>query len=67
MEGDKKHSTHNKWYCNGDCQSFGDFLRCLGEENIDNDTEKNCPYYLPEMWCKKRLKFRLLYQTLTAF
>lgn len=49
LEGEKNQSTHNKWHCNGDCQSFGDFLGCPGEKNIDNDSEYNCPYYLPEM------------------
>lgn len=49
LEGDKKQSTPTKWHCNGDCQSFGDFLGCSREENINNDSEENYPYYSPEV------------------
>lgn len=47
LEGETVHTF--KWHCNGDCQCFGDFLGCLGEKNIDNNSKSNCPYYLPEM------------------
>ena len=39
----------NKWHCNGDCHYFDDFPKCPGENNIDNSSEENCPYYLPEI------------------
>ncbi len=49
LEGKTNQSIDNKWHCNGDCQHFGDFLGCPGEQNIDSDSENNCPYYSPEM------------------
>ncbi len=49
LEGEERQKTPYKWHCNGDCQCFGDFVGCAGEKNIDNDSERNCPYYAPEV------------------
>lgn len=40
LEGENSQKTHDKFHCNGDCQSFSDFS-CLGEKHIDNGSEKN--------------------------
>lgn len=39
----------DKWHCNGDCQYFDYFPKCPGENNIDNSSENNCPYYSPQI------------------
>ena len=46
---DYEKNSHDKWHCNGDCQFFDDFAECPGEKNIDNNSEKTCPYYSPEI------------------
>lgn len=41
--------SDDKWHCVGDCQYFSDFPTCPGENNIDNKSENNCPYYSSEI------------------
>ena len=36
------------WYCDNDCKYSGTII-CSGEFNIDKNSPKICPYYVPEM------------------
>ena len=42
-----KDKIPSKFYCENDCKYSG-FLLCAGEFNIDQDSDKICPYYTPE-------------------
>ena len=43
-----KDTVPDKWYCDNDCR-FTSSMICKGEFNIDKNSKKLCPYYVPEM------------------
>ena len=43
-----KDTVPDKWHCDNDCR-FTSSMICKGEFNIDKNSKKLCPYYVPEM------------------
>ena len=43
-----KDTIPERWYCDNDCKYSGTII-CSGEFNIDKNSPKICPYYVPEM------------------
>ena len=43
-----KDTIPERWYCENDCR-FTSSMICKGEFNIDKNSKKLCPYYVPEM------------------
>ena len=43
-----KDTIPERWCCDNDC-IYTNFMICAGEFNINDKSEKICPYYIPEM------------------